>query len=288
MHGWKQKKKTRDWGCCAARLLGSTGRLGILSHKHIIYDSYDSVYCVTCLDLRSFISFLQGPAHKLRKRRMHRMHRMHWICKRFWSPKISKHLQTPSASNGHKLRSYAAMAATQLCSYAAWPLGLEIRTTTNSYPGGLRNMPVFTGTSQNAQNSLKNSCVFCFVFCFRFLLFVFLLFLPFPPSPSLSSPDPRAFFAELELERSNASVHFAMHRKKSGRNSRKPTIGVVTCCDILWHQKRVLISLVSKSVPKCARKSFDVSQQFQVAAKSLILLTGARMDRKNMNPSSIP
>lgn len=114
------EKKTRDWGCCAARLLGSTGRLGILSHKHIIYDSYDSVYCVTCLDLRSFISFLQGPAHKLRKRRMHRMHRMHWICKRFWSPKISKHLQTPSASNGHKLRSYAAM---QLRSYAATQLG---------------------------------------------------------------------------------------------------------------------------------------------------------------------
>ena len=143
--------------------------------------------------------------------------------------------RSPNISKPHPHPTGTSYAATQLCSYAAWPLGLEIRTTTNSYPGGLRNMPVFTGTSQNAQNSLKNSCVFCFVFCFRFLLFVFLLFLPFPPSPSLSSPDPRAFFAELELERSNASVHFAMHRKnpaETAENQQSELSRVVTSCDI--------------------------------------------------------
>lgn len=113
-------------------------------------------------------------------------------------------------------------------------------------------MPVFTGTSQNAQNSLKNSCVFCFVFFFRFFLFVFLLFLPFPPSPSLSSPDPRAFFAELELERSNASVHFAMHRKnpaETAENQKSELSRVFTCCDIRKESWSVLSQNRCQNVP---------------------------------------
>ena len=251
----------------------------MLSHKHIIYDSYDSVYCLTCLDLRSFISFLQGPAHKLRKRRMHRMHRMHWICKRFWS-------RSPNISKPHPHPPGTSYAATQLCSYAAaawaWDPNHHKFISRRSQKHARLHRHL-TERTELLKELVR--------FLLRFLLSFFSFRFSFVPSfPSISLPIfawSARIFRRVGVRTLKRLSSFCNAQKKSGRNSRKPKIGVVTCIRVLWHQKRVLISLVSKSVPKCARKSFDVSQ-FPVAAKSLILLTGARMDRKNMNPSSIP
>ena len=216
----------------------------MLSHKHIIYDSYDSVYCLTCLDLRSFISFLQGPAHKLRKRRMHRMHRMHWICKRFWS-------RSPNISKPHPHPPGTSYAATQLCSYAAaawaWDPNHHKFISRRSQKHARLDRHLTERTEL-----LKELVRFLLRFLLSFFLFVFLLFLPFPPSPSLSSPDPRAFFAELELERSNASVHFAMHRKnpaETAENQKSELSRVFTCCDIRKESWSVLSQNRCQIVP---------------------------------------